>query len=77
MVIPIRNCKQRYFKRRWICFISTWIKYFTAIYINDEPAYENIQGKWLTNKDSWWYTELPLAKAKWKGFAKLILKYVE
>ncbi|QZK89983.1 GNAT family N-acetyltransferase [Flavobacterium sp. CHNK8] len=51
---------------------------YTAIYFNDEPAYENIQGKWLTNNNFVVVHRIAIGESQiGKGFAKLILKYVE
>ena len=51
---------------------------YTAVYINDEPAYENIQGKWLTNNDFLVVHRIAIGESQTgKGLAKMILKYVE
>lgn len=53
------------------------IGYFT-IFINNEPEYENIQGKWLTNGDFIAVHRVALAeKYLGKGLAKIIFNYVE
>ncbi len=51
---------------------------YTAIYINNEPAYEKIQGKWLTNNDFVAVHRIAIGESQnGKGLAKMILKYVE
>lgn len=51
---------------------------YTAILINNEPAYEAINGKWLTNADFVVIHRVAIAENYLgKGLAKKILSYVE
>jgi GNAT superfamily N-acetyltransferase len=51
---------------------------YCAVLINDEPQYENIEGKWLTNSDFVVVHRIAIAKNHLgKGLAKLILKHIE
>lgn len=51
---------------------------YCAILINDEPEYDNIEGKWLTNDDFIVFHRVAIAKTHLgKGFAKVIFKYIE
>jgi GNAT superfamily N-acetyltransferase len=51
---------------------------YTAILINDEPAYFNIEGQWLTNQDFVVYHRVAVADAfLGQGVAKRMLAYIE
>ena len=51
---------------------------YTAVLINNEPAYQNIEGHWLSNGDFVVVHRVAIAeKYLGKGLAKMILKYVE
>jgi GNAT superfamily N-acetyltransferase len=51
---------------------------YTAVIINDEPAYEAIEGKWLTNSDFVVVHRIAVSeKHVGKGIAKVILGFVE
>jgi GNAT superfamily N-acetyltransferase len=51
---------------------------YSAVLINDEPAYEKIEGDWLTNGDFVVLHRVAISeKYLGKGLAKLILKYIE
>tara|TARA_B100000768_G_C11267135_1_gene371642 strand:- start:1365 stop:1874 length:510 start_codon:yes stop_codon:yes gene_type:complete len=51
---------------------------YTAVIINDEPDYINIQGKWLTNQDFIVYHRVAISKKFLaKGMAKKMMKLIE
>lgn len=51
---------------------------YSAILINDEPAYADIQGKWLTNGDFLVYHRVAIsAHYLGKGLAQTLLKHIE
>ncbi|NJM80712.1 MAG: GNAT family N-acetyltransferase [Flavobacterium sp.] len=51
---------------------------YTAVLINDEPEYERIVGKWLTNEDFVVYHRVAIAQNYLgKGQAKKMLTYIE
>ena len=51
---------------------------YSAVLINDEPAYEKIEGNWLTNGDFIVVHRVAISeKYLGKGFAKMILKNIE
>ncbi|WP_426063910.1 GNAT family N-acetyltransferase [Flavobacterium sp. DSP2-3-1] len=51
---------------------------YSAVLINDEPAYEKIEGNWLTNGDFIVVHRVAISeKYLGKGFAKMILKSIE
>jgi GNAT superfamily N-acetyltransferase len=51
---------------------------YSALLINDEPAYDEIQGNWLTNDDFVVIHRVAISENYLgKGFAKMIIKYVE
>jgi GNAT superfamily N-acetyltransferase len=51
---------------------------YSAVLINDEPAYEKIEGNWLTNGDFVVLHRVAISeKYLGKGLAKMILKYIE
>ncbi|MES2804645.1 MAG: GNAT family N-acetyltransferase [Bacteroidota bacterium] len=51
---------------------------YSAVLINDEPAYEKIEGNWLTNGDFVVLHRIAISeKYLGKGLAKMILKYIE
>ncbi|MES2578268.1 MAG: GNAT family N-acetyltransferase [Bacteroidota bacterium] len=51
---------------------------YSAVLINDEPAYEKIEGEWLTNGDFVVLHRVAISeKYLGKGLAKMILKYIE
>jgi GNAT superfamily N-acetyltransferase len=51
---------------------------YSAVLINDEPAYATIEGKWLTNGDFVVLHRVAISeKYLGKGLAKMILKYIE
>ena len=51
---------------------------YTAVIINDEPDYINIEGKWLTNQDFMVYHRVAISKKFLaKGMAKKMMKLIE
>lgn len=51
---------------------------YCAILINDEPEYENIEGKWLTTTDFVVFHRVAIATTHLgKGFAKVMFNYIE
>lgn len=51
---------------------------YCAILINDEPEYENIQGKWITNEDFIVYHRVAISENHvGKGMAKAMLSFIE
>ena len=51
---------------------------YTAVIINDEPAYDNIEGKWLTTGDFVVVHRVAIAENQLgKGLSKIILSFVE
>ncbi|MFV8269898.1 GNAT family N-acetyltransferase [Flavobacterium sp. GT2N3] len=51
---------------------------YSAVLINNEPAYEKIEGNWLTNDDFVVLHRVAISeKHLGKGFAKMILRYIE
>jgi len=51
---------------------------YSAVLMNDEPAYEKIEGNWLTNGDFIVVHRVAISeKYLGKGFAKMILKNIE
>ena len=51
---------------------------YTAIIINNEPDYINIEGKWLTNQDFMVYHRVAISKKFLaKGMAKKMMKLIE
>jgi GNAT superfamily N-acetyltransferase len=51
---------------------------YSAVLINNEPAYEKIEGNWLTNDDFVVLHRVAISeKYLGKGFAKMILGYIE
>jgi GNAT superfamily N-acetyltransferase len=51
---------------------------YCAILINDEPEYEKIEGKWLTNDDFVVFHRIAISeKYLGKGFAKIMMEYIE
>jgi GNAT superfamily N-acetyltransferase len=51
---------------------------YSAVLINDEPAYEKIEGKWLTNDDFVVVHRVAISeKYLGKGLAKMIIKNIE
>ncbi len=51
---------------------------YCAVLVNDEPEYEKIEGKWLTNDDFVVFHRVATAeKYLGKGFAKMMIKYIE
>jgi GNAT superfamily N-acetyltransferase len=51
---------------------------YCAILINDEPEYQNIEGKWLTNCDFIVFHRVAIAEEYLgKGYAKIIFNYIE
>ena len=51
---------------------------YSAVLINDEPAYATIEGNWLTNGDFVVLHRVAISeKHLGKGLAKLILKHIE
>ncbi|TDE26958.1 GNAT family N-acetyltransferase [Flavobacterium ranwuense] len=51
---------------------------YSAVLINDEPAYATIEGKWLTNGDFVVLHRVAISeKFLGKGLAKMILKHIE
>lgn len=51
---------------------------YVALIINDEPAYKNIEGKWLSNDDFVVFHRIAVAqKFVGHGFSKVILSEIE
>ncbi|MFE3847620.1 GNAT family N-acetyltransferase [Flavobacterium sp. LB3P45] len=51
---------------------------YSAVLINDEPAYEKIEGNWLTNDDFVVLHRVAISEQYLgKGLAKMILKHIE
>lgn len=51
---------------------------YCAVYINDEPEYERIQGNWLSNQDFVVFHRLAIASNQLgKGWAKTIFEFIE
>lgn len=51
---------------------------YCAILINDEPEYDNIEGKWLTNDDFVVFHRVAIATTHLgKGFAKVMFNCIE
>lgn len=51
---------------------------YTAVITNDEPAYDNIEGKWLTTGDFIVVHRVAISETHvGKGLSKVILKFVE
>ncbi|TDE42102.1 GNAT family N-acetyltransferase [Flavobacterium rhamnosiphilum] len=51
---------------------------YSAVLINDEPAYATIEGNWLTNGDFVVLHRVAISeKYLGKGLSKMILKYIE
>ena len=51
---------------------------YTAVIINDEPDYINIEGKWLTNQEFMVYHRVAISKKFLaKGMAKKMMKLIE
>ncbi|WP_338406953.1 GNAT family N-acetyltransferase [uncultured Flavobacterium sp.] len=51
---------------------------YCAVLVNDEPEYEKIEGKWLTDDDFVVFHRVAISeKYLGKGFAKIILEYIE
>jgi GNAT superfamily N-acetyltransferase len=51
---------------------------YCAILINDEPEYEKIEGKWLSNDDFVVFHRVAISeKYLGKGLAKMMIEYIE
>lgn len=51
---------------------------YCAIFVNDEPSYANIKGKWLTDNDFIAYHRVAISdEYLGQGLAQLMLKHVE
>jgi GNAT superfamily N-acetyltransferase len=51
---------------------------YCAVFINDEPAYADIEGKWLTNDDFVVFHRVAVAEEYLgKGLAKEMMKFIE
>lgn len=51
---------------------------YCAIVINDEPEYQNIEGKWLTNDDFVVFHRLAISENHLgKGLAKMMFQFIE
>lgn len=51
---------------------------YCSVLINDEPAYADIKGKWLTNGDFVVFHRIAIAEEYLgKGFAKMMLGFIE
>ncbi|TKC00132.1 GNAT family N-acetyltransferase [Pedobacter cryophilus] len=51
---------------------------YCAVFINDEPAYANIEGKWLTNDDFVVFHRVAIAEDYLgKGLAKEMMRFIE
>ncbi len=57
---------------------NTTIIGYCALFINGEPEYDNLEGKWLTHSDYVVFHRLAISKQHLRqGNAKRILKYIE
>ena len=62
----------------YVLTINDEIAGYTAILINDEPAYEGIEGAWLTNEDFVVFHRVVIAeKFLGQGLAKKLLVHIE
>ena len=62
----------------YVLAVGETIAAYCAILINDEPAYADIQGKWLTDGDFVVYHRVAVAdKYLGQGLAQQLLKHVE
>ena len=62
----------------YVLAVGETIAAYCAILINDEPAYADIQGKWLTDGDFVVYHRVAVAeKYLGKGLAQQLLKHIE
>ncbi len=51
---------------------------YSAVFINDEPEYANIEGKWLTDDNFIVFHRLAISeKYLGKGLAQMIIRYIE
>ena len=51
---------------------------YIAVLINDEPAYEKIEGEWLTNDDFVLFHRVAIAENYLgKGLAKMMINHIE
>ena len=51
---------------------------YTAVLINDEPAYENIKGNWLTNGNFVVFHRVAISESHLgKGLAKKLMNFIE
>lgn len=51
---------------------------YCALLVNDEPEYEKIEGKWLSNDDFVVFHRVAISeKYLGKGLAKMIIEYIE
>ena len=51
---------------------------YIAVLINDEPAYEKIEGEWLTNNDFVLFHRVAISENYLgKGLAKMMINYIE
>ncbi|MBD3750145.1 MAG: GNAT family N-acetyltransferase [Sphingobacteriales bacterium] len=51
---------------------------YCAVFINDEPEYENIEGKWLSNEDFVVFHRVAITEAYLgKGLAQEMMKHIE
>ena len=62
----------------FVLVIKDKIVAYCAILINDEPEYENLQGKWLTTSDFVVFHRIAVAKEfVGKGIAKMMFTQIE
>jgi GNAT superfamily N-acetyltransferase len=51
---------------------------YCAVLINDEPEYENIEGKWLTDSDFVVFHRIAISEGQLgKGLAQIIIEHIE
>ncbi|QBQ40433.1 GNAT family N-acetyltransferase [Sphingobacterium psychroaquaticum] len=62
----------------YVLVIGEEIVGYTAILINDEPAYDELEGTWLTTGDFVVFHRVAIAEQQLgKGLAKLLLHHIE
>lgn len=62
----------------FVLLVDEKITGYLAILINDEPGYENLEGKWLTNTDYVVFHRVAIAKEfLGKGLSKKMMDFIE
>jgi GNAT superfamily N-acetyltransferase len=62
----------------YVLILNNTIIGYCAILINDEPEYENIIGRWITNADFVVFHRVAIAEEYLgKGMAKILFNYIE